>query len=291
MGTKISQMNAAAPATADEVPVRRAGSNFRVTVGEISKLSIENQVSSSTVLAPTSGAVETALALKAASSHTHSITEVTNLQTSLDAKVPTSTPSSATAATTNITITGGAITGNIAASSGSFQVTTGNTSSTNSNSGTGGVILSTGARTANSSGPGAPGEGFASGSVVVSTGPTKNEFSGNIQFTTGASEWQSGDVFLQTGNGLIDDDGYSGEIFLQTGVSTGTAECGDIKLQPGTNVDTPANNGRIIADGFLRLHISTADPDGAIQGDVYYNSTSNVLKYYTGAAWKTVTAS
>jgi hypothetical protein len=45
-------------------------------------------------------------------------------------------------------------------------------------------------------------------------------------------------------------------------------------------------NKVIFAGGTpLTLPVATSDPGGAVAGDLYYNSTTNVVKYYNGSSW------
>ena len=47
-------------------------------------------------------------------------------------------------------------------------------------------------------------------------------------------------------------------------------------------------NGNQLIDA--RLEVLASDPGSANAGDIIYNSTSNVFKYYNGSAWVTIQA-
>lgn len=134
---------------------------------------------------------------------------------------------------------------------GEIQIKTGSNASTGNlltETGSGAIDISTGALTGTH-------DGVSSGGITLTTGATKNYFSGTLSLITGASEYQSGDVFVGTGSGLIDDDGYSGEVSIFTGQVTGTAIPGDISINTGAHEDGTGGN----------IDISTAVPTGSGQ--------------------------
>lgn len=85
---------------------------------------------------------------------------------------------------------------------------------------------------------------------------------------------------------------------LKTGNNGGGAS-GSTTITTGTG-STAANRGTValgsyrvaLTEGSLNLFSASTDPTTitAIAGDVYYNTTSNLLKYYNGSAWVTVGA-
>lgn len=190
--------------------------------------------------------------------------------------------------TTDILLTSGDNTNNAADNSGDDNLVTGNidfttgTSNSNVNSATTGYInLQTGSQTGTK---GVDGEG-GSGRIQIFTGSANNSFSGTIQIATGASNWQSGDVFIDTGAGE-GTDGYSGEIFLRTaGVADAASQVGHIHLQPGLNPSDDSKHGKIKAEGVFKLHSLDADPSTGENGDMYYNTTTHKFRGYANGAW------
>lgn len=145
------------------------------------------------------------------------------------------------------------------------------------------IVLQSGASTANKTEAG----GIASGPLVVQSGLTKNSASGNITIQSGDSEYQSGDVFVRSGNGILEDEGWSGNLYLQTGGSIGdAAQCGDVVLAAGQNQDDSAKNGKILAESQFRLMLSSSDPSNPVQGCMYFNTSSSKVKVYDGSQWK-----
>lgn len=181
-------------------------------------------------------------------------------------------------ATGNIIVTTGA---NDDEASGAISLLTGSITNVVTDIASGGIIIATGA----SAGTHSPAGDVQTGSLSIGTGAAENGFSGTIDIVSGESDYQSGDVTMRTGHGTLVDDGYSGSVLIGTGNTTGTAECGDVRLLPGTNGDTPANNGKIKAESSLQFFNAAADPTNVEAGDVYYNTGSNSLKFYNGSTW------
>lgn len=46
----------------------------------------------------------------------------------------------------------------------------------------------------------------------------------------------------------------------------------------------------LTSNGPFVLPVATADQSSPVQGQVYYNSTTNRIKVYTGSGWETVTS-
>ena len=54
-----------------------------------------------------------------------------------------------------------------------------------------------------------------------------------------------------------------------------------------TNIGTVATNISSINDFADKYRIGSSDPSSSNdEGDLFYNTTSNVLKVYTGSAWE-----
>lgn len=182
--------------------------------------------------------------------------------------------------------------------SNTIDITTGNSSASTENAKSGDISLLTGNTTGTD-------PTNTSGRIDLQTGASIDGFSGAIQLATGESEYQSGDVYLKTGNGLVDDDAYTGSLYVWSGNVTGTARPGEIQLKTGDHEDgdgknislvtgTPSGTGArgtvVIDANALRLPSAAADPTGIAAGDLYYNTVSNKLRFYNGAAWETVTS-
>ena len=58
-----------------------------------------------------------------------------------------------------------------------------------------------------------------------------------------------------------------------------------------TNLNTVASNISGVNSFAERYRVGSSDPSSDNdEGDIFYNSTSNVVKYYDGSAWQTITA-
>lgn len=192
-------------------------------------------------------------------------------------------PNSATAVS-NINITGGDITGNVTNDGADIYLTCGDTSSTDPESGGGRITITGGAQTATQTGN--AGEGQGGGDIFIVAGEAKNQFGGSVQITAGNAEWQGGDVYIQAGGGLIDDDGYGGSTLIYGGsVTGGTAQAGHIDFIPGENPDTDTLNGKIRCQGVFKMYNLDADPTAGENGDMYYNTTTNKFRGYANGAW------
>lgn len=131
---------------------------------------------------------------------------------------------------------------------GSITVSTGGTNSTVTDVKTGSLNITTGASTGTHS----PAGDIQSGSILMNSGAAVNGFSGAVEISSGASAYQSGDVTVRSGDGTVDNDGYSGDLFLQSGTVTGgTAQAGSVKIQPGTNPDDTQYNGTVDISGHI----------------------------------------
>lgn len=45
-------------------------------------------------------------------------------------------------------------------------------------------------------------------------------------------------------------------------------------------------SGDVTLSGTVRMPVAASDPGSGVAGQLYYNTTSNVLKFYTGSAWE-----
>jgi len=128
------------------------------------------------------------------------------------------------------------------------------------------------------------GEGFTgSGSMTLTTANAGDTgaTTGFISHTTGASDGDTGDFFFTSGN-------------------SGSGSSGDWTYTPGT-APTGDQRGRFIVSslralfnaGVVNFFNSSADPTDLstyLGGDVYFNTTINKLKVYSGTAWETITS-
>lgn len=119
---------------------------------------------------------------------------------------------------------------------------------------------------------------------------------------TNAASTNSGAVQLLSGN-AAGATSNSGDIVLQTGTATQTR--GDVDII-GREVTMTSNNGAdiimtsnndfvvsaILADlgacERLLLPFASSDPTGVTEGELYYNTTSNKVRYFDGAVWADV---
>lgn len=99
---------------------------------------------------------------------------------------------------------------------------------------------------------------------------------------TGANP--SGMLLTRTGNTV---DGKSGPQLRRTGNATGTGASGDIIDSTGTT--SSGLRGAILQTArFTRLPNQSADPSSPLNGAIYYNTTSNVFRFYNGTTWADV---
>ncbi len=138
---------------------------------------------------------------------------------------------------------------------------------------TGGIIIQTGA----SSGTHSPDGDIQSGAISISSGATKNGYSGSLAIGSGDSEYQSGDVFIQTGSGLVANDGYSGDLYLVTGNVTGTAESGNVNIVTGSAGSSPVR-GDISLD-MHKLLVPQTITAGATTGAQTIDKVSGTVNF------------
>lgn len=94
----------------------------------------------------------------------------------------------------------------------------------------------------------------------------------------------SGMLLNRTGSTV---DGRSGPLLRRTGNATGTGASGDIIDSTGSVVS--GLRGAILqAARFTRLPNQSADPTSPLAGAIYYNTSTNVFRFYNGTTWADV---
>jgi hypothetical protein len=79
--------------------------------------------------------------------------------------------------------------------------------------------------------------------------------------------------------------GISSDITTVAGISSNVTSVAGIS----GNVTTVANNISDVNNFADKYRIGSSDPSSSLdEGDLFYNSTSNVLKYYNGSAWTNI---
>lgn len=79
--------------------------------------------------------------------------------------------------------------------------------------------------------------------------------------------------------------GISSNITTVAGISSNVTSVAGISA----NVTTVANNISDVNNFADKYRIGSSDPSSSLdEGDLFYNSTSNVLKYYNGSAWTNI---
>lgn len=153
-------------------------------------------------------------------------------------------------------VTGSVITGG---QSGLLHFSSGASTSTTDGSRTGNVEIFSGDHSAAST-------NIYSGDIFVKTGETDSitsGASGTVFVSSGDSAFQSGDVQVFTGAGLVADNAYSGNVSISTGAVTGTANSGNISITNGS-VGTGAR-GKIAANTLgLQLITDDAEPTASV---------------------------
>ena len=81
--------------------------------------------------------------------------------------------------------------------------------------------------------------------------------------------------------------GISANVTTVAGISSNVTSVAGISA----NVTTVANNISDVNNFADKYRIGSSDPSTSLdEGDLFYNSTSNVLKYYNGSAWTNIEA-
>lgn len=109
--------------------------------------------------------------------------------------------------------------------------------------------------------------------------------SGIISISTGVGDNKSGVINISTGNCTFQD---SGALTISTGNSANDVS-GALNISTGT-AGTTRGNINASANLFVMPKFA-ADPTGnLVSGGMYYNTTTNKLKFYNGTAFETVTS-
>jgi hypothetical protein len=81
------------------------------------------------------------------------------------------------------------------------------------------------------------------------------------------------------------------ELIVQAGAGTGNAASGAVTFRTatagasGSGTNSSSDRMRVKTNGQVRFMPLAADPAGAEDGDVYYNSATNKLRVRAGGAW------
>lgn len=128
------------------------------------------------------------------------------------------------------------------------------------------------------------------GNIDLATGGTSGsgENTGQIQLSSGqtySSASNTGAVKLRSGN-ANGSSGNSGPIEILTGDSANN-NSGDIILNTGAS--SMGTRGAIKIDArVLKLPTGSSDPTGVDAGEIYFNTTSGVIRVFDGTSWANV---
>lgn len=126
-------------------------------------------------------------------------------------------------------------------------------------------------------------DGANSGELVVRSGEVVTSGnSGDATFRSGENtgSGNSGALFVRSGNTTS---GNSGGLTIKSGDSSSGGATGNVDISTGT---TTGLQGAILQTArFTRLPNQSSDPASPLTGAVYYNTTSNILRYYNGTTW------
>ena len=114
---------------------------------------------------------------------------------------------------------------------------------------------------------GIPGTGSGRFGTPIATGASNS----------GVSNYRSGSVV----------DGTSGVANFGSGPASGTGSSGDVNVGAGTVVSGVRGILNLLGR-FVTFPSLAANPSSPVAGGVYYNSASNVLRFYNGSAWSDV---
>jgi outer membrane murein-binding lipoprotein Lpp len=114
---------------------------------------------------------------------------------------------------------------------------------------------------------GIPGSGTGRFGTPTATGASNS----------GVSNYRSGSVV----------DGTSGVANFGSGPASGTGSSGDVNVGAGTVVSGVRGILNLLGR-FVTFPSLAANPSSPVAGGVYYNSASNVLRFYNGSAWSDV---
>ena len=139
-------------------------------------------------------------------------------------------------------------------------------------------------RTGSSAGGSTGNVSIASGQVSSGAG-SSGIISINSGSMTSTSTGSSGQVNIGTGSQTNASSSSNGSpVLISTGNISGTGNSGNITLTTGTV--TSGTRGVVgITARALNLPSAVSDPSVSSAADTYYNSTSNLIKFYNGSAW------
>lgn len=139
------------------------------------------------------------------------------------------------------------------------------------------------------------------GNVVIENEGPSGSLTVRSDNQTGVST-NSGAIVIESGN-AAGATSNSGDVTIQSGTATQTR--GDVDINgreitlnsnAGADVIVNSNNDFVVSAVLadlgacerLLLPFASSDPTGVTEGEMYYNTTSNVVKYYDGASWITI---
>jgi hypothetical protein len=125
--------------------------------------------------------------------------------------------------------------------------------------------------------------------TIIGAQSLKNITTGNRNVSLGSRNGLgliagNNNVFLGYGAGTVETG--SNKLYIDSSVNPRSDEKTDSLIYGEFNATPSLQLLRI--NGRLDLLPISSDPTGAIQGTIYYNSTSNIIKYYNGSSWLTL---
>ena len=124
----------------------------------------------------------------------------------------------------------------------------------------------------------------ADGSIRLAT--EGNDPGNYIEMFSGAATGSNASPLISITSGSSVD-GASGAVSVKSGDASGNGNSGDVTIGAGT-VSAGAQGKVILTGRSIALPSNSADPSPAAAGDMYYNTTSNKMKFYNGATWETI---
>lgn len=120
-----------------------------------------------------------------------------------------------------------------------------------------------------------------------------------ITVTTGIIGLHGSVISLTSNNDATNNSTATPDVLIESGNKTaGTGNSGSISLQPGTSAGGAKGSIKLNADlingnfGVFATFNAAADPTTvtAAKGYIYFNTTTNKLKVFTGTVWETITS-
>lgn len=124
----------------------------------------------------------------------------------------------------------------------------------------------------------------------------KSSANNNIDLGTTTEAWKTGyikNVYVRYGETRYYDSDLSNYVSLYPAAVVSSNVLLQLPASQGAAGTVMQNDGAGIlsfSSMALQFYSNTSDPGSPVAGQVYYNSTSNKLKVYTGAAWETITS-